>query len=193
MTMRVGILGGTFNPIHIAHLILADEAAFRLSLDKVIFVPCYQPPHKQDEELIDAEYRFKMVELAIKDNPKFEASRVEIDRKGSSYSVDTLKYFNSLYGKLDKIFFISGSDVLKELFTWKDIDEIFRLSNFIVASRPGFPAENLPRGAQPVLITALEISSSLVRSRIREGCSIRYLVPDAVRQFIEEKGLYRKV
>lgn len=189
--MRIGILGGTFNPIHIAHLILAEEARCKLSLEKVIFVPSYLPPHKSDEELADAQARYDMVKLAIKDNPRFEASRVEIDRKGSSYSVDTLKYFNALYPK-DKIFFISGSDVLKELYTWKEIDEIFKLTNFIVAQRPGYPASNIPSGVELVLITPLEISSSLVRGRIIEGGSIRYLVPEAVRQFIEKKGLYKK-
>ncbi|MBM3252917.1 MAG: nicotinate-nucleotide adenylyltransferase [Candidatus Omnitrophica bacterium] len=189
--MRIGVLGGTFNPIHIGHLILAEEAFSKLSLDKVIFVPAFIPPHKIEEELVSADHRYRMIEIAIKDNPNFEISNIELRRSGRSYSVDTLRQFKKLYGKFTKLFFITGSDSLGELFSWKDINDIFKLSQFVVANRPGYPFKELPKEAELVLITPIEVSSSQIRKRIREGLSIRYLVPDAVRNYINKKGLYR--
>ncbi len=189
--MRIGILGGTFNPIHIGHLILAEEALSKLCLDKVIFVPTFIPPHKSEEELIDANHRYRMIELAIKDNPAFEVSDIELRRKGKSYSVDTLKQFKKRFGKFTKLFFITGSDSLGELFSWKDINDIFKLSQFVVANRPGYPFKELPKHAEIVLITPIEVSSSEIRKRIREDLSIKYLVPDSVRNYINKKRLYK--
>lgn len=188
--MKIGIVGGTFNPIHIGHLILAEEALWKLKLDKVIFVPSYLPPHKEEEKILDPEHRFKMILLAIEGNPKFEISRIEIDAKQTSYSIDTIKKFKEQFGAKAEIFFITGSDSLKELFSWKKIDEIFELSNFIVAKRPGFPIDEVPKDVQVVPITGMEISSSEIRKRLKEGKSIRYLVPDQVREYIEANRLY---
>lgn len=188
--MKIGILGGTFNPIHIGHLILGEEALWKLKLDKVTFVPAYLPPHKEQEGIIDAEHRFKMVSLAIEGNPKFEVSRIEIDAKEKSYSVDTIKRFKQQYGAEAEIFFIAGSDSLKELFSWKEVNEIFALSKFIVAKRPGYPIEELPQHVQAVVITEIEISSSDIRKRLKEGRSIRYLVPESVREYIKKNKLY---
>ena len=189
--MRIGILGGTFNPIHIGHLILGEEALWKLNLDKVIFVPAYLPPHKEEEEVLDAEKRFRMVILATEGNPRFEVSRIEIDSKQKSYSVDTLKAFRKQYGPDAELFFVTGSDSLKDLVSWRQIDEIFKLSKFIVAERPGFPIEKMPDQIQAVVITEIEVSSSGIRKRLKEKKSIRYLVPDKVREYIEKNGLYR--
>lgn len=188
--MRIGILGGTFNPIHIGHLILAEEAFWKLKLNKVVFVPSYLPPHKEETDVIDARHRFNMVSLAIEGNEHFEASTIEIDAKGRSYSVETLKLFRQKLGPDSEIFFITGSDSLKELFSWRKIDEIFNLSRFIVAQRPGYPIEELPKNVQAVTITGVEISSSEIRKRIKDKRSIRYLVPDGVRMYIEKNKLY---
>lgn len=188
--MRIGILGGTFNPVHIGHLILAEEALWKLKLDKIIFVPSYLPPHKEEEFLVDAEHRFKMVSLAIEGNNRFEVSRIEIDSKQMSYSIDTLKRLKEKAAPGTEFFFITGSDSLKELVSWKDIDEIFRLSKFIVAKRPGFPIGEVPKGVQMVIISEIEVSSSEIRKRLKERRSIRYLVPEGVREYIENNKLY---
>ncbi|KPK40287.1 MAG: hypothetical protein AMJ78_07355 [Omnitrophica WOR_2 bacterium SM23_29] len=189
--MRIGILGGTFNPIHLGHLVLAEEAKEKLNLDKVIFVPAHIPPHKKDEEIAEANDRLRMAELAVKGNPSFEVSTFEIDAKTTSYSVKTLREFKKRYGEDTKLFFITGADSLGELFSWKELDEIFKLSQFIVANRPGYDIANVPKGIEVVTITSLEISSSQIRRKIKERKSIRYLVPDAVKEYIIAKGLYK--
>ena len=189
--MRIGILGGTFNPIHIGHLILAEEACFKLKLDKLIFVPTFIPPHKDMEPEMNPQDRLKMVQLAIEDNPSFEVSRFEIDSKKKSYSIDTLKEFRRIYGDDAELYFITGSDSLKDLFSWKDINDIFKISKFIVANRPGYPFKDLPKEAEAVVITPIEVSSQDIRKRIKEGRSIRYLVPEKVRKYILEHNLYK--
>jgi len=190
--MRIGILGGTFNPIHMGHLVLAEEAKEKLNLEKVIFVPAYIPPHKKDEEITTkADDRLKMVNLAIRGNPSFEVSTFEMDSKTTSYSIETLRELKRRYGEETKLFFITGADSLGELFSWKGLDEIFKLSQFIVANRPGYDIANLPKEVEVVTITPLEISSSQIRRKIREGKSIRYLVPEAVMEYILAKGLYK--
>ncbi len=188
--MRIGILGGTFNPIHIGHLILAEEACFKLKLERVIFVPAFMPPHKDMEPGIKPQDRLKMVELAIESNPLFEASGFEIDAKKKSYSIDTLKEFKSRHGESSQLYFITGSDSLKDLFSWKDVNEIFKISKFIVAPRPGYPVKDLPKEVETVVITPIEVSSEDIRRRLKEGRSIRYLVPEGVRRYIMDHKLY---
>lgn len=188
--MKIGILGGTFNPIHIGHLILGDEARRILNLDKLIFVPAYLPPHKEEEDLIDAEDRYKMVALAIKENPFFEVSKSEINRRDKSYSIQTIREFKDRFGEKAELFLITGSDVLEEISMWREIDKIFKLSNFIVANRPGYPTKEIPPEVRLISIIAINLSSSGIRERIREGKSIRYLVPERVRQYIIKKKLY---
>lgn len=189
--MRIGILGGTFNPIHIGHLILAEEAYFKLKLDKLIFVPAFIPPHKDVLGLISAKDRLEMVRLAIEDNTAFEISTFEIDSKKKSYSIDTLKEFRALYGEDAQLCFITGSDSLKDLFSWKNINDIFKISKFIVANRPGFPLKDIPKEADTVVITPIEVSSEDIRKRLKEQRSIRYLVPDKVRKYIMDHRLYQ--
>ncbi|MFH0763453.1 MAG: nicotinate-nucleotide adenylyltransferase [Candidatus Omnitrophota bacterium] len=188
--MRIGILGGTFNPIHIAHLILAEEALSKLKLDKVIFVPTFIPPHKNVEGVVSPKDRMKMVELAVCGNAAFEVSRFELDSKKKSYSIDTLKEFRRIYGDDAELFFITGSDLLKDLFSWKSVNEIFKMSKFIVANRPGYPVESVPKEAETVVITPIEVSSEDIRKRVKEARSIRYLVPEKVREYIIKNKLY---
>jgi nicotinate-nucleotide adenylyltransferase len=189
--MRIGILGGTFNPIHIGHLILAEEAFNKLKLDKLIIVPTFMPPHKATEALLDAKHRLKMVKLAVDENPHFDVSSIEVDAKKKSYSIDTLKEFRVKFGEDTQLFFITGSDSLKDLFSWKDVNDIFKISKFIVASRPGYPLTEVPKEVETVVITPIEVSSEDIRRRLKEGRSIKYLVPEKVRQYIAEHGLYK--
>lgn len=189
--MRIGILGGTFNPIHIGHLILAEEALVKLNLDKIVFVPTYIPPHKSVEGSVKPQDRLKMVELAIADNPKFELSRFEVESKKKSYSVDTLKEFRRVNGDDAQLYFITGSDLLKDLFSWKNVNDIFKMSKFVVANRPGYPVTDVPKEVETVVITPIEISSEDIRRRLKQGRSIRYLVTDKVRGYIIERNLYK--
>jgi nicotinate-nucleotide adenylyltransferase len=189
--MRIGILGGTFNPIHIGHLILAEEAFWKLKLDKVIFIPTYLPPHKDVEGKIKPKDRLKMVELAVEDNPAFECSSIEIDSRKTSYSVETLKKLKAKYSGDNQFYIITGSDLLKDLFSWKDVNDIFKMSKFIVANRPGYPVEDVPEGVETVVITPIEVSSEDIRRRLKDGRSIRYLVPEKVRQYISSRSIYK--
>lgn len=189
--MRIGILGGTFNPIHIGHLILAEEALSKLGLDKVIFVPTFIPPHKNIEGNVKPKDRLKMVELAIEDNESFSISTFELDSRKKSYSIDTLKELRRIYGKESQLYFITGSDLLKDLFSWKNVNEILKISKFIVAKRPGYPIEEVPEEAETVVITPIEVSSEDIRRRVKANKSIRYLVPEQVRAYILKHRLYR--
>ncbi len=189
--MRIGILGGTFNPVHIGHLILAEEALSKLKLDKVIFVPTLTPPHKNIEGDVKPKDRLKMTEIAVQDNPAFEVSTFELDSKKKSYSVETLKEFKRIYGENAEFYVITGSDLLKDLFSWKDVNDIFKMSKFIVANRPGYPVKDVPKDVETVVITPIEISSEDIRKRLAAGKSIRYLVPDKVRDYIIEHDLYK--
>ncbi|MCX5708273.1 MAG: nicotinate-nucleotide adenylyltransferase [Candidatus Omnitrophica bacterium] len=187
--MKIGILGGTFNPIHIGHLILAEEVREKLQLDKVIFVPAYIPPHKQNSDVAAADDRLCMVKAAIKGNDYFFASDIEIKRKGPSYTVDTVKAFNQKFPG-DELYFITGSDLLKYLDEWKDFRELLRLVKFVVATRPGYPLENIPSYVRRVGIRAVDVSAFEIRQCIKESKSFRYLVPEAVFEYIYKKKLY---
>jgi nicotinate-nucleotide adenylyltransferase len=187
--MRIGILGGTFNPIHLGHLILAEEIREKLALDKVIFVPAYLPPHKDNTEIAAAEARLGMVKLAIAGNPCFCVSDIEIKRSGRSFTIDTVKEFRKAYPG-DELYFITGSDLLKYLEEWKDLEEILKIVKFIVATRPGFPLEDIPTYISTIAIRAVDISAFEIRSRIKNSRSFRYLVPEAVFKYIGKKKLY---
>lgn len=188
---RIGLLGGTFNPIHMGHLILAREAMQAIRLDKLIFVPAYIPPHKTTKYLSAARHRFNMVSLAIRDNPRFSISDFEIRSKRKSYSIFTVTKFKEDYGKNVKLFFIAGSDSLMKLSQWKDINKIMKMATFVIATRPGFPIGKIPKRIVRIKITPIDISSKHIRSLIRKNISIRYLVPEAVRHYIVENRLYK--
>lgn len=189
--MRIGILGGSFNPPHIGHLILAECAAGKLKLDKVIFVPANIPPLKKKNDLADTETRLEMIDLCIKDNSCFESSRVEIDRGGISYTIDTLRFFKKFFKNGAKLFFLTGSDVLDSLKSWNKLEEILKISEFVVVARKDFKNTSaISEKIKKIEMDAVEVSSSKIRKRIRNGESIRYLVPEAARNLILKRKLY---
>jgi len=188
--MKIGILGGTFNPIHIGHLILAEEAREKLGLDKIIFVPAFLPPHKDNSDIAPAGMRLNMVKLASGGNKHFAVSDIEIKRDGRSYTIETIKKFKEIYPK-EELYFLIGSDLLKYLDDWKDVSEIIKMVKFIAVTRPGYPLEKIPAYISTLAIRAVDISGFEIRSCIKEGKSFRYLVPEAVYNFIIKKRLYR--
>lgn len=197
---RLGIMGGTFDPIHYGHLVAAETARIEFSLDKVLFIPTGTPPHKQAKYVTPADLRFEMVRLATGDNSDFEISRIEIDRKGPSYTIDTLRLLHQAHPEAE-LFFITGTDALKEIFFWREAEEILRLTHFIAASRPGFEARGFLEQALAehpevegrihlIEVPALAISSTDIRTRLQKGQSIRYLLPEVIRRFIHSEHLY---
>ncbi|MDP2938785.1 MAG: nicotinate-nucleotide adenylyltransferase [Candidatus Omnitrophota bacterium] len=187
---RIGIFGGTFNPIHLGHLIIAQKVLENLDLKRIIFVPCYIPAHKSKKKLVDAQDRFKMVSLAIEGNSRFKVSSWEIKQKATSYTIDTLKHFKNKLGKNALLFFIIGSDSLKELMKWKDVKGILKLVRLVVVNRPGYNFRKLPRGFIKVSIPGIDISSSLIRKRLSQSKSVDYFLSDKVSEYIKKKRLY---
>lgn len=196
-----GIIGGTFDPIHFGHLILAQKACEAYELSKVVFVPAAIPPHKIGEVATSAQNRLRMVELAIANNPAFEVSRVEIDRAGPSYSIDTVRELKK-QGYGDQAAFIMGFDSLLELYSWKNYREFLDETKVITAFRPGYPIlknaaewpEYLRAYLHQILVLEaplLDISATWLRVEMMYNRSIRYLVPDAVNQYIQDHRLYR--
>ncbi len=190
---RIGILGGTFDPIHKGHLALARASLEQLKLDRLIFVPAFRHPLPQKESgtTASAETRLEMTKLAIKEEPRFEVSDCEVKRKGISYTVDTLKAFRGQYPEPNELFFITGGDWGKVLDQWKDINTIFSLTHFVVAKRPGFETKHLPKGVQLLDFVPLDISSTEIRAQLKKGTSVTSLVPDKVLEYIRKHQLYR--
>ncbi len=188
--MKIGILGGTFNPIHNGHLILAKEAKEKLGLDKIIFVPANLAPHKDNLNLAAAGDRLAMISLAIGGNKDFAVSDMETKRGGRSYSIDTVKELKSKYPS-DELYFIVGSDLLNYLDDWRDLGEVIKKVKFIVATRPGYPLEKIPSYIQTIAIDAVDISAFGIRNLIKENKSFKELLPAGVFDYINMKGLYR--
>lgn len=187
--MRIGIFGGTFNPIHNGHLLLAESARDALSLDRVVFVPAHVPPHKSSKQLLAGPVRLELVQLAVRDHPYFVASDIELLRKGPSYSVDTVKALKSQLPQA-KLFLIIGEDMLGvRWFSW---DDIRRLCTVMVAHRSGAAKRKRKGNVKWLEMPLIGIASSDIRKRIAAGKSIRYLVPSSVERFIRQHGLYQK-
>lgn len=215
--MKIGLFGGTFDPIHWGHLRSAEEVREAFGLDRVLFVPAANPPHRATRPAAPARHRLEMVRLAIAKNPGFRVSTVEISRPGKSYSIDTLRLFAGRKRKGHALYFILGLDAFREIGSWKDFAEVFPLCHFIVTSRPGCEApmslSGMPVAVRGLFcydrkknsyrhksgtflyftqITDIGISASRIRRLLKEGRSIRYLVPFEVGAYVKRKGLYRK-
>lgn len=186
-------MGGTFDPIHNGHLVAASEVADRFGLHEVVFVPTGDPWQKAEEQVTPGEDRYLMTVIATASNPQFSVSRVDIDRKGPTYTIDTLRDLRDAYTDAE-LYFITGADALERILSWKDVDEMFSLARFIGVTRPGFTlsAEHLPRDAVELIqVPAMAISSTDCRSRVAAGKPVWYLVPDGVVQYIAKRHLYR--
>lgn len=188
--MRIGILGGTFDPVHNGHIYLAKKACLKLRLDRLIFIPTYLPPHKKGIKITSARHRFNMLKLAIQGNQKFKISDMEIRRRGRSYSVETLRRLRERHGSKTELFFITGSDSLAELDKWKNMEEILKLCKFVVAKRPGFNVLNPPKNFIILKINAKNISATSIRGRIKTGRPINNLIHQAVKRYISKYKLY---
>ncbi|SQG65180.1 nicotinic acid mononucleotide adenylyltransferase [Corynebacterium renale] len=194
-TPRIGIMGGTFDPIHHGHLVAASEAADRFNLDRVIFVPTGQPWQKADRHVSPAEHRYLMTVIATASNPRFTVSRVDIDRGGDTYTVDTLRDIQALYPDAE-LFFITGADAISSIVTWRDWEAMFEQAHFVGVTRPGYELseEILPEVTRErvtlIDVPALAISSTDIRNRAAEGRPVWYLVPDGVVQYIAKHRLY---
>jgi nicotinate-nucleotide adenylyltransferase len=187
-------MGGTFDPIHHGHLVAASEVADRYALDEVVFVPTGHPWQKGDVAVSPAEDRYLMTVIATASNPRFTVSRVDVDRDGPTYTVDTLRDLRGVYGPDAELFFITGADALARILSWKDADLMFTLAHFVGVNRPGFELtdDHLPADTVSMIqVPAMAISSTACRMRVAEGKPVWYLVPDGVVQYIAKRNLYR--
>jgi len=214
--LRVGLFGGTFNPVHWGHMRAAEEIREEFDLSQVIFIPTNIPPHKESEEIVPADHRLKMLDLAVEDNPYFFISDVEMKRSGKSYSVETVSHFKHTFGEKLDLFFILGMDAFLEITSWKSYQEILSLCNFIVMSRPPYEIKELQKIIPSQVkkeyryqpdekrfihssnvsiyfrdITHIDISSNSIRTLIKDGSSIKYLLPERVENYVKEHKLYR--
>jgi nicotinate-nucleotide adenylyltransferase len=200
--VRLGVMGGTFDPVHYGHLVTAEEALVQFNLDRVVFMPTGRPVRKTHRHVSSAEDRYLMTVIATASNPDFEVSRLEIDRPGDTYTVDTILQLREIYGPRAELFFISGSDAVRDILTWKDAGRVSELCSFIAATRPGFEVDlgalrSLDTGSrcprvEAMEVPALAISSSDIRARVSARRPVRYLLPEAVAAYIEKNGLYRE-
>ena len=193
---RLGVMGGTFDPIHHGHLVAASEVATRFNLDEVVFVPTGQPWQKTHRDVSGAEDRYLMTVIATASNPRFTVSRVDIDRPGMTYTVDTLRDLRAERGEDVELFFITGADALAQILTWRKVDQLFDLAHFVGCTRPGVEWDSLAISRLPAQritlmeVPALAISSTACRGRVTDSESIWYLVPDGIVQYIAKRGLY---
>jgi nicotinate-nucleotide adenylyltransferase len=199
---RIGLMGGTFDPIHQGHLVTAETARSEFNLEKVIFVPSGQPPHKKGLKISNKEARYLMTVLATSENPYFEVSRFELDRSGESYAIETVKYFHSRMAPESALYFITGADAILEIVTWKNVEGLFDCCTFIAATRPGYDLGALKKKLLkklspahlekiiPLEVPAMAISSTDIRHKIKKGKTIKYLLPAEVESFIYKNNLY---
>lgn len=194
MGERIGVMGGTFDPIHNGHLVAASEVSALYDLSDVVFVPTGQPWQKTEREVSQAEDRYLMTVLATATNPRFSVSRIDIDRPGLTYTIDTLRELREANPSAE-LFFITGADALAQILDWHSYEEMFSMAHFVGVTRPGYPLaldDRFPKGSVSLLeIPALTISSSDCRERVGRGAPIWYLVPDSVVRYIDKRRLYR--
>ena len=192
-------MGGTFDPIHYGHLVTAEEALVQFNLDKVVFMPTGRPVSKGRDDVSPAEDRYLMTVLATASNPDFEVSRLEIDRPGQTYTVDTLEDLRAMHGPRTDLFFITGADAVWEILAWKDPERVASLTRFIAATRPGYDlspfrdsdiAELVGERIEFMEVPALAVSSTDIRQRVRAHRPIRYLLPESVAAYVTKNGLY---
>ncbi len=192
---RIGILGGTFDPIHVGHLIIGQEVLHRCGLERVLFVPSGEPPHKQYPEMAPAEARAKMVGLAVENSPFFDLSRIELDRPGKSYTIETLRALRRELGDDVDLYLVIGADNAMDMPTWCDPEGVLKLAQVTVVERPGFDRTEVDPRLSPYMrflkTPLLDISSTDIRARVKAGRPVRYLVPGSVVRFIDARGLYR--
>ena len=197
----IGIMGGTFDPIHYGHLRAAEEVRQGFGLERVVFVPSGNPPHKREADITSSQHRYLMTVLATADNPHFQVSRIEIDREGPSYTLDSLRQLRETYSRDTALYFITGLDAILKVESWNGYRKMFELADFIAAIRPGYSVQDLKGlreslgpelGAKvhPFPVTLLAIASTEIRRRTSEGKSVKYLVPDPVEQYIKKERLY---
>lgn len=198
---RIGVIGGTFDPIHYGHLAAAEEARVRMNLERVLFVVAGVPPHKLDEEVTPVEHRLAIVSLAIASNPHFEISRVDVDRPGPSYTVDTISILQKQWRQETEVYFIMGLDSLVELPTWHHPQRLIQLCRLLAVKRPGFETDmaeleasvpGISSRVEIIDMPEVDISSSDLQQRVRDGLPIKYQVPEEVERYIMEHGLYRR-
>ncbi len=201
-SLNIGLMGGTFDPIHMGHLVTAEEARQQFDLDYVVFVPAGIPPHKEEKSISLPEHRYLMTSLAVMSNPSFFVSRIEIDMKAPTYTIDTVRHFAGVKKPGPEIFFITGADAILEIFTWKAYEELLNLCTFIAVSRPGysldrfyetldFACPEMRHKVHLLEIPALAVSSTFIRERVALSKTIKYLTPEPVEQYIRKHGLYR--
>lgn len=199
--LKIGIMGGTFNPIHNAHLILAQEVLSKLKLDKVIFIPSGNPPHKNSSEIAEKEHRYNMTKLAIEGNDSFEVSKIEIDRSGMSYTYDTINELLNQYNNQVQLFFIIGADAIYDIESWYCFEKVLRKCNFVVATRPGMDSEKLKIKIKKLIeqyngkiqllqLTEISISSTEIREKVKKHGKLETLLPEKVETYIYENNLY---
>lgn len=196
MGKRIGILGGTFNPVHYGHLLAAEQVRYHLKLDTVIFIPAMIPPHKKAVSLIEARHRINMLRIAVKGNPFFEVSDIEMKHKVKSYTYDTVHTLKKIYPSDTVLYFIAGSDSALTIKTWKNYPQLLRSCKFIAVDRPGYKLTGYRKKfcnqIKIISMPLLDISSSEIRTRIRKEQSIRYLLPVKVEEYIYSNKLYTK-
>lgn len=200
---RTCIMGGTFDPIHYGHLVVAEEVRHRFGLDKVVFIPAARPPHKINQKISDHVHRINMARLATASNKFFEVSPLEMERQGPSYTIDTVREVKKCYG-VAEVYFITGADAVLEIITWKDAGDLLAMCTFIAATRPGYNLKCLKENLRslpekileniiPLEVPALSISSTDIRRRIREERSIKYLLPESVEDYIFQHEIYKNL
>ncbi len=194
---RIAIMGGTFDPIHYGHLVVAEEVRTKFNIERVLFMPTGNPPHKKDKTVSSSEHRYLMTVLATVTNSHFDVSRIEIDRTGYTYTIDTITELKKIISEDTTVYFITGADAIHHILTWKEPEKLFSLCEFVAVTRPGYVTQiseiekRFESKIHFLKVPSLDISSSDIRTRIKEGKSIKYMLPEEVENYIYKFELYK--